>query len=393
MSLAAYSATVARVFDAVLDERQTRRALRAIANYAGVSGAAYFLVNKLSHRVSAIATWGGFTGSRADYLTHYSTIDPFRMIQEEAACGALARLSDRLPASALRRSEWYNDYVFAGGVCDVLGTKLHENASHMVMIGLHRAIGDTDPFPRDETALAMLIPPLRNAARLHLDLIGIGVRSAIARAKFNHLQTGVIFTDGSGRIVEANQAGEAILRDGTGLTMRSGQICARRSFETTKLAHLIANATASGSGDPSAGCMLIAREDGRAPYVVRVVPVSPRSAGYNLPVAMILVSAPNESLISERELADLYGLSPVESRLALALARGKRLTDLVGEFGVQVTTLRTQLSSVLKKCEVERQSDLVRLIASIPAVYPIPHATERYSTLDAPSDYKSGVWL
>jgi DNA-binding CsgD family transcriptional regulator len=62
------------------------------------------------------------------------------------------------------------------------------------------------------------------------------------------------------------------------------------------------------------------------------------------------------------------GLSPAESRLAVAVAFGKRLSELAGEFGVQITTLRTQLSSILKKCEVERQSDLVRLISNIPVV-------------------------
>jgi DNA-binding NarL/FixJ family response regulator len=85
-------------------------------------------------------------------------------------------------------------------------------------------------------------------------------------------------------------------------------------------------------------------------------------------MALILVSTMDESRVSERELAELYGLSPAESRIASALARGKRLTDLPGELGVQIATLRTQLSSVLKKCQVERQSDLVRLIASIPVV-------------------------
>ena len=170
-------------------------------------------------------------------------------------------------------------------------------------------------------------------------------------------------------------AGDAILRIGDGLTIRNGEICARRSFETTKLAHLIANAASTSGTNLSAGCMLIARDEGRTPYVVRVAPVS-TTAGYNLPAAMILVSTPDENLISERELAELYGLSPAESRLALALARGKRLTSLVAEFGVQVTTLRTQLSSVLRKCEVELQADLIRLIGSIPVVQLVPHDTE-----------------
>jgi DNA-binding CsgD family transcriptional regulator/PAS domain-containing protein len=370
-----YRETVTRLFDAVLDERLAPDALEAVAGYAGASGATYFLVNKLTRQVSTITRWGSFTGNQADYLAHYGKIDPFRVIQEEAECGALARLSDRLPARVLSRDEWYNDYILRGGVRDVLGTKLHESASHMVIVGLHRAVGDTRPIPEDAEALQMLMAPLSSAARLHLGLISIGFHSAIARGRLNHLNAGVVFTDGSGRIIETNQAGEAILRRGDGLTMRSGQICARRNFETSKLAHLIANATAGESGLP-AGCMLIARDGGLPAYVVRVAPVRARSVGYPLPVAMLLVSTPDENFVSERELADLFGLSPAESRLAIALAQGKRLTGLVSEFGVQISTLRTQLSSILRKCEVERQTDLIRLIASIPVVQPVSRATE-----------------
>jgi DNA-binding CsgD family transcriptional regulator len=60
----------------------------------------------------------------------------------------------------------------------------------------------------------------------------------------------------------------------------------------------------------------------------------------------------------------------------MAVAFGKRLNDLATEFGLQITTLRTQLSSILKKCEVERQSDLVRLISNIPVVRLTPSETE-----------------
>jgi DNA-binding CsgD family transcriptional regulator len=98
--------------------------------------------------------------------------------------------------------------------------------------------------------------------------------------------------------------------------------------------------------------------------------------GYDLPMAMVLVSAPEEKRVSASELSELYGLSPAECRLAMAVAYGKRLNDLAGEFGVQITTLRTQLSSILKKWEVERQSDLVRLISNIPVVRLTPSETE-----------------
>jgi len=376
MSLAAYGKTVATVFDAVLDERLSSAALEAIAKYVGASAASYLLVNKLTQQVSAVARWGSFVGISAEYLAHYSKIDPFRVIQAEAGCGAISQLSECLPQSVLRHDEWYNDYILKGGTGDVLGSKLNESPSHMVLLGLHRTVDDTLPFPRDLAVLQQLMPVLGNAARLHIGLIDAGYHSAIVRGRIDHFSAGVIFTDGNGRIIETNHVAERILHGGDGLTMRNGQICARRSFETAKLYQLITNATDAHRRQPSAGCLLIGRDGGRPSYVVRVAPITAGLTGYDLPMAMILVSVPDENRVSESELAELYGLSPAESRLAVAVAFGKRLNDLTGEFGLQITTLRTQLSSILKKCEVERQSDLVRLISNIPVVRLTPSEIE-----------------
>jgi hypothetical protein len=232
MSRAAYNKAVASIFDAVLDERLTSAALEAIADYAGVSGASYLRVNKLTRQVSAVVRWGCFNGDRAKYLAYYSKIDPFRAIQEHAPSGTLLRLSEQLPQSLLRHDEWYNDYVLPGGVCDVLGSKLHESSSHIVLVGFHRAVGDVDRFPGDMEALQTLLDPLCNAARLNVSLIDIGYRSAIVNGEFELIAAGAIFTDGDGHIVETNRRAEHILRVGDGLTIRSGRICAGRSFET-----------------------------------------------------------------------------------------------------------------------------------------------------------------
>jgi DNA-binding CsgD family transcriptional regulator len=378
MSLAAFSRTVTDIFAAVVDDRQTPLALEAVAKFVGVSGVGCVMLNKFTGQVSSAAWWGIFTGSSADYLSHYSKIDPSRAIWDEAAKrGGLLRLSGSLPQSVLRHDEWYNEWILRGGVCDILGTTLHESPSRKMTVGLYRAIGDVDPFPRAEAQLHALMPSLRNAARLHIGLIDAGYRSAIGRSSIEQLTAGAIFTDKDGQIIDANRTGEQILLAGDGLTtMRNGQIAARRSFETAKLARLIANAAATGESVPSAGCMLIARDDGRPPYVVRAAPASRGLTGDDLPMAMLVISTPDEAHVSQGELAELYGLSPAESRITLALVQGKRLTALAAELGLQITTLRSQLSSILRKCEVERQSDLVRLISTIPpatASHPKPH--------------------
>jgi DNA-binding CsgD family transcriptional regulator len=376
MAPGAFDTSINSIFDAVLNDQLAPTALEAVARYVGAPGAAYLLVNKLTSQVSSVVRWGCSTSDIADYLAHYSKIDPFRPLQEKAVSGRLNRLTELLPRSVLSHDEWYNDCLLKGGVCDILGTKLHESSAHMVVVGLYRAVGDANPDPWDLSAVQALMPSLRNAASLHLGLIDVGYRSAILRGRIDHVAAGVMFTDTDARIIETNQAAERILHLGDGLTIRSGRIYARRNFETAKLTELIARATAAPGGHPSAGCLLVGRDGGHPAYIVRVAPVTAGLVGYNVPMAMVLVSAPDENRISESELAELYGLSPAESRLAVAVAFGKRLSELASEYGVQITTLRTQLSSVLKKCGVERQSDLVRLISNIPVVRLLPSKEE-----------------
>ena len=376
MPSAAFDKTVTSIFDAVLDEQRAPTALEAVAEYVGAPGAACLLVNTLTRRVSSLTWWGCLSASRADYFARYSQIDPFREFQINAPCGIFLRLSECVPQSVLRDNEWYTEFFLKGGVSDLLTVKLYESRSHMAIFTLHQAVADRHPVPRNREALQSLMPALTGAARLQVELIDHGIRSAITGSGLEHPTAGVIFTDGDGRIVETNQAAERILRAGDGLTINRGRIRARRNFETAKLAGLIVLATATGGVGPSSGCLLVGRDGGLPPYVVRVVPVRPPASGFGLSLAMVLVSTPDENHVSQGELAELYGLSQAESRLALAVAFGKRLSELSGEFGVQIATLRTQLSSILKKCGVERQSDLVRLIANIPVVHLAQSETE-----------------
>ena len=63
----------------------------------------------------------------------------------------------------MRRSEWYNDFVLACGVRDIVGTRLFETPSYRVIFGLHQQIGRAlphrnrrlDPQHRDGTAAAL----------------------------------------------------------------------------------------------------------------------------------------------------------------------------------------------------------------------------------------------
>jgi DNA-binding CsgD family transcriptional regulator len=83
---------------------------------------------------------------------------------------------------------------------------------------------------------------------------------------------------------------------------------------------------------------------------------------------MIVLADLEEHSPSESDLVEFFGLSPAESRLAVALLAGKKLREIALDWGVQITTLRTQLSSILQKTGVTRQVDLIRLLSNVPVI-------------------------
>jgi DNA-binding CsgD family transcriptional regulator len=185
--------------------------------------------------------------------------------------------------------------------------------------------------------------------------------SSIALRALDRLCAGVIVIDDRGLVVEMNRAAEAIVQFGDGLFIREGRLFARRVFETTKVAKLIAGAT--GEQTPMAGGrMVIGRSDGLPPYVLAVMPLHAAPVD-DRRLAMIIVVDPARHVPSERDLADLFGLSPAEARVAAALTKGKS-ADVAAASGVQITTVRTQLRSILRKVGVKRQFDLVRILSS-----------------------------
>jgi DNA-binding CsgD family transcriptional regulator/PAS domain-containing protein len=364
MPFATFDKAITSVYDAVLDEEHRRSALQAVAECVGAADVVYLVLNKKTGEALSLDWWGPFSGNSDDYMAHYAKIDPLRAAQESAVSGRWVRATEILPPSLLSRDEWYNDFILARGMRDIINGKLYENASYTVLMGFQCAIGDGDQSPRDPAALEMLAGALCKAARLHIELRETGYRSAISQEALDCLAAGVLIVDREGRVLTVNPSAERILSLGDGLTVRYGKLCARRNFETGKLAGLIA--AAASALTPASGYMLIARAGGGMPYVLGVAPVGVALSAFDWPVAMVLIAAPVENYSSEVELADLFGLSPAESRLAAALARGKKPPEIAEEFGVQISTVRTQLSAILKKLNVERQSDIVRLVSIIP---------------------------
>jgi DNA-binding CsgD family transcriptional regulator len=181
----------------------------------------------------------------------------------------------------------------------------------------------------------------------------------------DQLCAGVIVSDDGGRVIEMNRAAESIVRLDDGLNLKNGRLCARRAFETGKIAKLIIGATANTKSDWSAGRMPVGRGDGLPPYVLTVAPLRSSMAWDDRRLALIVIVDPERHLPSQSDLAEFFGLSLAEARVAAALMTGKTLSQVAAATEIRITTLRTQLGSILRKVGAKRQTDLIRILSTV----------------------------
>jgi DNA-binding CsgD family transcriptional regulator len=360
--------TISSIYDAALAPDVWPAALQSVMDDAGAVGAGYSIFNKRRKRVEWLSQSGPLVGREGDYFSYYNALDRYRPILETLPATRWLQISECLPKAVLRRDEWYNDYLLKAGIDDAVAVRLFESASHIGVFGVSHGT-DRAPFTAaDIAALQELLEPLAKAARLHTELGSLGWKSSIALRALDQLAAAVIVADCDGRLIEMNRVAERILERADGLTIGNGKLGALHVFDNARLEAFIAAAAAEQKTAGAIGRMRIRRHVGRTPYALTVAPLGADLAVYGRPLAVIVLADPDEGSPSERDLVEFFGLSPAESRLAVALLAGKKLGELAIDFGVQITTLRTQLSSILRKTGVTRQVDLIRLLSSIPAI-------------------------
>lgn len=356
---------VAHIYNAALDQTQWPQALGVLSDAAGAQGACCLVANKQSDAIDWVSFSGPCAGLAPEYIKHYSALDPYTPLIAKSPAGSRLWLSELLPPEALRRNEWYNDFVEKNSIKDIFGGKLLETKSRVIMFGFHAGGEKAALLRRHKQEIEVLLEALGKAASLQTKLQNAGWISSAAVQALDHLSAAVIVVDQDRRVFDLNGPAERIAEVADGLVIRSGHLGAVRSIDQNKIAAAIASATAKQGFRTGSEGLLVARREGRPSYVLAVAPLSGDKASHDRPLAIVLVVNPEWRVPSADAVARTFGLSPAEARLAIALMQGRRMNDIARSFGVEITTARTQLSSILKKVGVERQADLIKALSDI----------------------------
>jgi DNA-binding CsgD family transcriptional regulator len=118
--------------------------------------------------------------------------------------------------------------------------------------------------------------------------------------------------------------------------------------------------------------MAISRPSLRRSYAILVSPLSQKGNGpVDHAAVAVLITDPERNVpaASEERLAQQFGLTPAEARVAVALLAGKTVETAAGELGIATTTLRTHVRSLLQKTGTGRQAELLGVLLSGPSLF------------------------
>ncbi len=185
-----------------------------------------------------------------------------------------------------------------------------------------------------------------------------------------------LLLNAGGRIVFCNATGEALLRQGDGITVTAHgamRITAAIPAEGQALAARIANVLAAATGGDAAPAapLRLSRPSGRAPLLVLAAPLPFALAGREFSEAaraLVLIIDPAASVSAAAQaLGRAVGFTPAEARAAALIGGGMTVPGAAAALGLSPSTLKTQLTRCFEKVGVHSQVELARVLTALPS--------------------------
>lgn len=173
-----------------------------------------------------------------------------------------------------------------------------------------------------------------------------------------------------GRFIHGNAAADLLLDHGGSLALVNQGLAATDPVSQRSLREVYKAAASPDftcSTQPPTYALSIPRSGNRRPLQLLATPLPPTLRSRSGADIIVLVTDPDtEPSYPDGVLRGLYGLTSAEIEVANGLLMGYSLDEIASLRHVGLGTVRNQVKSVLGKTNTKRQSDLVRLLMTLP---------------------------
>lgn len=361
-------ALVGGIYDATLDPALWPGILARCASFVGGTGAGLY-AKDVSQKTGDLFFQDGGIPDRFVrlYFDTYVKLDPSTTTHFFAEIGRPVATADIMDYDEFRQTRFFREWAIPQNLVDHISVVLDKTATSVAMFGVFRresdGVADVDARGR----VAMLAPHVRRAV-----LIGraIELRSAqvesLART-LDGLAAAVFLLDAEGRVVHANAAGVAMLNADDVLRANGGRASAVDPDADLALREAC---LAAGRGDAALGSRGVAlgvKSRGGEHHVAHVLPLASDTRRRAMPAsasaALFVRKAEFGKVAAPEAMAKAYRLTPSELRVLLAAVEAGGTSEVAEALGIGETTVKFHLRSLFTKTGVNRQADLVKIVA------------------------------
>jgi DNA-binding CsgD family transcriptional regulator len=365
-----YEKLLDTIYDAALDPDLWPTAMAHIARVSNGTGG-ILIGQRVDLRQVLFSHNGGLDPecNAAFQDRHVDNVWSRTMVRKPA--GQLVVSDEIIRLHDLQRTSFFADVLHPQNVAHNVMAPVAVRRGFLVAFNICRTARQGPPSGTDYARLRLLLRHVERSLALGHRFDAYGHLQRAEHDALDRLAMGVVLLDDTSTIVFCNRAAGALIGQAGPLRLVAGRLVSSHPNLTRRLDALVGDIQ---GGVPMAAMALPVHDESRTVLVVASsIRGRDRSRFYGIghrPPAVLLFLIDTAADLDAEPIAlrEVFGLTPAEVRVALAVVREPGLAAAASALGMSTNTVKTHLARVFAKVGVRRQADLAQLVSALAAV-------------------------
>jgi DNA-binding CsgD family transcriptional regulator/PAS domain-containing protein len=374
VSVAAFSKAVEAIYDCALNPENWHHAIRVVAELMDSPKITLGMTDYANSRELTLYQHGFEEKFIKLYFQKYAASNPIFVGGHLLPVGSVYTMSMVVDEQEFMESRFYHELLKPQRLNDSIS--VHALKSGRRNAGLTATRMDHQPrySEKDIELYRLLAPHICRTFAISDALDLRTITSQVLEATLDALTSGVYLTGFDGQIVYMNRAAELQVKTGSVLRIVNHRLEPMNPEARAAMGRAIADAITDEASVPTGGFTLALPGGENAGLVATILPLDRgqrrKVSGPFAAAAAIFVQDPvTVPVLPGVALAKIYGLTPGELRVLLAMSPGLGIKEAADILGIGETTAKTHLQRIFSKTGTSKQAELMILLRnSVPPV-------------------------
>lgn len=361
-----FDSIISDFYEGIVDSKKQVHALGALANVYGGEHSALTCLHKHHKNAMIIQSCGLPDKSINAFQKYYGFLDPSRVFLEKFVPGEWYVDHEYIGKEGIARSEFYQDFMKPNGFGALSIAPIWSNQNFDFFLTVQFKDIRSSNKSNVLRSTQFLLPHLQRSLQLQSRFESLKLDNQLLTSSLQSSSLGMIIVCESRLVHFVNQAAESILRRRNEIKIYANKIEVLSSY-SAKATNAIQLACGTKGPKISSGLKIGANNQLSLHLIVTPLPTALHLNHDDTKKFALIVLQDLSAPLHTREflLAQMYGLSVAEARVASALLNGFTPKQIAIDSAVAISTIRSQLNAIFMKTGASKQTELMQMLFPI----------------------------